>query len=623
MHRYLGLGRADAAVVAAVPGDQGASDALVGNSLTAIAIILVVAALCQLVASRLNVPSVLFLLVAGVSLSPVVDPDEILGDLLFTGVGLGVAVLLFEGGTGLHWDRLRQGKEPVLRLVTIGAVIAWAVGSMAAATFLDVETELAVLIGAVLIVSGPTVVMPLLRVLRPRQPTSSILRWEGILIDPVGAGIAIVVLDAIIAQRSPSRIALQVVTTFAAGLLVGGAASWILLTGLRLRLVPDHLQIPATLAMLVGAYAASNALRPEAGLIAATLLGMAFANQRRAPAAHIAEFNENLGSIILGVLFIVLGARVDLDAIAEYLPASLAIITALVLVARPASVMASTIGTELSWRDRWFLMTLAPRGVVAAAVASLFALELEDHGIDSGPLVPVVFTVVIGTVVLTSVGARFAAGRLRVARPVPTGVALIGGGDFGIELASALQSHHVPTIHIGLDDDEAMVAAERGQLVYYGRIDSQDFVEAIEAVGVGRALALSGSDHLDGFAVARLAPVIGSENLYGLRPGDGQEEPGTTHTVATRAVLPEVTAADIGGLLRDGYRIRVTPGHAPIPRWLTIGRIDENERVIFDSNTDNASDTDLLIQFGPPGWVPDLADLEQIWVRPHPQAPPT
>ena len=215
-----------------------------------------------------------------------------------------------------------------------------------------------------------------------------------------------------------------------------------------------------------------------------------------------------------------------------------------------------------------------------------------------------VFTVVVGTVVLTSVGARFAAGRLRVARPVPTGVALIGGGDFGIELASALQSHHVPTIHIGLDDDEAMVAAERGQLVYYGRIDSQDFVEAIEAVGVGRALALSGSDHLDGFAVARLAPVIGSENLYGLRPGDGQEEPGTTHTVATRAVLPEVTAADIGGLLHDGYRIRVTPGHAPIPRWLTVGRIDENERVIFDSNTDNASDTDLLIQFGPPAGCP-------------------
>ncbi len=595
---------------------------MIDEPLTAIALVLVVAAICQIIATRLNVSSVLFLLVGGVSLSPFVDPDEILGELLFTGVGLGVAVLLFEGGTGLHWDRLRQGKVPVLRLVTIGAVIAWAVGFAAAAVFLDVDTEIAVLIGAILIVSGPTVVMPLLRVLRPRQPTSSILRWEGILIDPVGAGIAIVVLDAIIEQRSPGRIALQVVTTFAAGLVVGGAASWILLTGLRLRLVPDHLQIPATLAMLVGAYAASNALRPEAGLIAATVLGMAFANQKRAPAAHIAEFNENLGSIILGVLFIVLGARVDLEAIRQYLPASLAIIVSLVVVARPASVLASTLGTGLSWRDRWFLMTLAPRGVVAAAVASLFALELENHGTDPGPLVPVVFTVVVGTVVLTSVGARFAASRLRVAQPTPTGVALIGGGEFAIELAAVLQNHHVPAIHIGLDEDEAAVAAERGQLAYYGRIDSQDFAETIETVGVGQAVALSGSDTLDGFVTQRLAPVIGSENLYGLRPGDrpgdqlgeGPGDSGTARALATRIVLPEITADDLEGLLHDGYRIRVTPGHAPIPRWLTVGRIDENGRMVFDANLDNASDTDQLVQFGPPGWAPDLADIEE-WVR--------
>lgn len=595
---------------------------MIHEPLTAIAVILVTAAICQLVASRLNVPSVLFLLVAGVGLSSVIDPDEILGELLFTGVGLGVAVLLFEGGTGLHWERLRQGKIPVLRLVTLGAAIAWAVGTAAAAVFLDVEPEIAVLLGAILIVSGPTVVMPLLRVVRPRQPTSSILRWEGILIDPVGAGIAIVVLDAIIEQRSPGRILLQVVTTFAAGAIVGAGAAGVLLTGLRLRLVPDHLQIPATLALLVGSYAASNALRPEAGLIAATLLGMAFANQRRAPAAHIAEFNENLGSIILGVLFIVLGARVELEAIVEHLGASLAIIAALVVVARPASVLASTIGTGLSWRDRWFIMTLAPRGVVAAAVASLFALELEVHDIDPGPVVPVVFTVVVGTVVLTSIGARFAAGQLRVARPDPTGVALIGGGDFAIELAAALQSRHVPTIHVGLDDHEASQAAGRGQLAYQGRLDSEDFADAMEAVGVGRAIALSGSDHLDGYATERLARIIGSGNLYGLRASEGEQQPGTAHAVATRVLLSEITAADIEDLLHDGYKVKVTPGHTPIPDWFTIGRIDQDGRVTFDDNPDNAADTDLLIQFGPTVWGFDPTITGDLpWPRTWPLPP--
>ncbi len=597
--------------------------AMIDEPVTAIAVVLVTAALCQLVANRLNLPSVLLLLVAGLGLSPVLDPDLILGDLLFTGVGLGVAVLLFEGGTGLHWHRLRQGKGPVLRLVTVGAAIAWVVGASVSALVLDVETEIAILIGAILIVSGPTVVMPLLRVIRPRQPTSSILRWEGILIDPVGAGIAIVVLDAIIEQRSFGRILLQVVATFATGLGVGAVAAIALLGALRLRLVPDHLQIPVTLAVLVGAYAASDLLRPEAGLIAATLLGMAFANQRRAPAAHIAEFNENLGSIILGVLFIVLGARVDLGAIVDNLAASAIIIAALVLVARPASVLASTVGTGLSWRDRWFLMALAPRGVVAAAVASLFALELESHGTSPGPLVPVVFSVVIGTVVLTSIGARFAAARLQVARPDPTGLALIGGGDFAIELASVLGGWHIPTMHVGLADHEAAKAAELGQLVYHGRLDSQDFAEAVETVGIGRALALSGSDHLDGFVTERLARLIGSENLYGLRSDHHGEDPGTTHTVTTRPVLPEITATDIDGLLHDGYRIKVAEGHEPIPGWFTIGRVDQDGRIIFDDSPEAAADTDLLLQFGPSvGADPETGLAEtQMWPRTRTRPP--
>jgi NhaP-type Na+/H+ or K+/H+ antiporter len=598
---------------------------VIDDPLATIAIVLVTASVCQLIAGRFNVPSVLFLLMAGVGLSTVIDPDEILGDLLFTGVGLGVAVLLFEGGTSLHWDRLRQGKIPALRLVTVGAAIAWVVGTGTALVVLDVDAELAILLGAILIVSGPTVVLPLLRVVRPRQPTSSILRWEGILIDPVGAGIAIVILDAIIDDHSPGVILLLVLATFASGLAVGGAAAWVLLTGLRLRLVPDHLQIPATLAVLVGSYAAANAIRPEAGLIAATALGMAFANQRRAPAAHIAEFNEHLGAIILGVLFIVLGARVDLDALVDNLVASLVIIVALVLVARPASVLASTVGTGLGWRDRWFLMTLAPRGVVAAAVASLFALELEQHDVDPGPLVPVVFTVVIGTVALTGIGARFAAARLRVARPAPTGVALIGGGDFAIELASALNNCHVPTIHVGLEDNEADRAAQRGQLVYHGRLDAREFADTIEAVGVGSAVALSGTDHLDGYATERLARVIGSGNLYGLRhPDTVDHDPGTAHAVAVQTLLPEVTVPQIDGLVQDGYRVKVTPGHQPFPRWLTVARVDEDGAVVFDGDPDNAADTDLLIQFGPASWMPNPTPIEdRPWpALPEPSPPP-
>ena len=573
---------------------------MISDPLSAIAVIVGVAVLCQIVAGRVNVPSVLFLLVAGVGLSGTIDPDELFGELLFTGVGLGVAILLFEGGAGLHWSRLQAGKVPVVRLVTIGALIAWAVGAATAMLVLDVGAGIATLIGAILIVSGPTVVMPLLRVVRPRQPTSSILRWEGIVIDPVGAGLAIVVLDAIIEGRSIDRILLRVVTTFAAGLLVGAVASLILIVSLRRRLITDHLQIPATLATLIASYAAANALRPEAGLIAATILGMAFANQRQAPAAHIAEFNEHLGAVVLGVLFVVLGARVELSSIAEFLPASLAIIAALVLIARPATVVASTIGTGLSWRDRGFLMVLAPRGVVAAAVASLFALELEHHDIDPGPLVPVVFTVVVGTVMLTGVFARFAAQRLRVAEARPVGVALIGGGAFAIQLATLLGRQRIPTIHVGLDDHEAARAADLGQLVYQGRLDTEDFPDTIRAVGVANAVALSGTDHLDGYASERLAGVIGSANVYGLANPGTAPEPGTTQVVAPVPVLPDdMTAETLGDLLDNGYRLRLVPGHSPRPGWTTIAAVDDDRNVVFAPSSAAISDDDQLIQFGP------------------------
>lgn len=574
---------------------------MITDPLSAIAIISVTAITCQWVGSRLGVPSVLFLLVAGVSLSPVMDPDELFGELLFTGIGLGVAVLLFEGGTSLVWRDLSIGREPVLRLVTVGAAAAWMVGSIAAATTLDIGWGLAILTGAVLIVSGPTVVIPLLRVVRPREPVGSTLRWEGIVIDPIGAGVAIVVLDALIEDRSPWRVGLRALSTFGSGAAIGILTSGILISMLARRLVPDHLQVPLVLAGVIGSYGAANAIRPEAGLIAVTVLGITLANQRKAAAHHIAEFNENLGTAILGVLFVVLGARVEFEEIREHLVASLLIVAALVLVARPASVLAATIGTEMSWRERSFLMALAPRGVVAAAVASLFALELEHVGLDPGPLVPVVFTVVVVTVAIAGSTAAFVARRLRVAQPAPNGIALIGGGEFAVDLARALASCAVPTIHIGLDDADAEKALSAGLLVYSDRLDTEMFDETITALGIHAAIALSTTDHLNGYVVERLSTIIDSAEIHGLFDPVNAEAPGTAPVVAHHHVLPEyVTTERLQQLHQRGAHIRVRRGAAhPQSGWLTICRVDNSRNVYFESDPTAASDTDQLIQFGP------------------------
>lgn len=577
---------------------SGHTDEVIEDPLAAVAVITTAAIVCQWLGTRLNVPSVLFLLVAGVSLSPVLDPDEIFGELLFVGVGLGVAILLFEGGAGLNWSKLQRGRTTVIRLVTVGALISWVIGSVTALALLDIDSSIAVLMGAILIVSGPTVIMPLLRVVRPREPAGSILQWEGILIDPVGAGLAIVVLDAIVSDRSWGSILGRVMTTFGAGLAVGAAVAYVVLTLLRHHLIPDQLHVPVTLAAVIGAYAAANELRPEAGLIAVTLLGMAFANQRSVPASHITEFNENLGSTVLGVLFIVLGARVEVGDVVEHLPVSLALSLVLVVIARPLTVLASTVGTEVHGRDRRFLMSLAPRGVVAAAVASLFALELEHHEMEPGPLVPVVFSVVMITVALAGTTARFWAHRFRVAQPTPKGVAIIGGGTFGFELADALGALNVPTLHVGLSDDEALQAAERGQLSYMGRLDTGDFDQTVKAVGIASAVALSGTDHLDAYVTQRLGHLIGSANVFGLATGRGASDPSVDHGAPPRLVLPrEVDADRLRALSHAGAHIRTVTGPQPVSEdWTTICVVDADNNTSLSATGENARPTDSVIQ---------------------------
>ena len=572
------------------------------HPLTALAVIMLAASGAQWIAARLRMPSVLFLLAIGVAVSPFMDPDELFGDLLFTAVGLGVAVLLFEGGASLKWRSIGAAKQPVIRLVSVGALLTWAIAAVVASLALDLDRGLALLMGAILIVSGPTVVMPLLRVVRPREPSASILRWEGILIDPVGAGLAIVVLDTLLEEQGLQEALLLIVTTFGSGLLVGLAFSVAVIEALRLRLIPDHLQVNLTLAVVVGSYALANLMRPEAGLVAVTVLGMAFANQRRAPSAHIVEFNEHLGATILGVLFIVLGARVDLAAVWDNLIPSLIIIAVLVLIARPVAVFASTAGTSVDARHRRFLMTLAPRGVVAAAVASLFAVELEHHGVDPGPLVPVVFTVVVGTVALAGFGAKSAARRFRVARAEANGVALIGGGPFAIGLARELLSAGVTTIHVGLSDEDERAAAEEGQLVYQGRLDSEEFAEAMTEVGIRQAVALSGIDHLDMFALTQMAEVVGSEHLYGLFDPSRQNEEVASRVISPVAVLPDdYTPERVHHLTESGVGVRtVIAAWAGLPGWLPICGIEnETLQVVFNVDPDQMADNDRIIQIGP------------------------
>ena len=405
----------------------------------------------QWAARRLGVPSIVLLLLGGLVVGPgldLVDPDLIFGDSLFPIVSLAVGLLLFNGGLELDLAELRGGaRQPVIRLVTVAAFITWLLGAVAAHLVFDEPVRVSLLMGAILVVSGPTVVGPLLRLARPTEPDAAILRWEGILIDPIGATLALFCLNAFfIDGLTLGAVWSEFVVVALAGAVAGLAAAALLVIALRRMIVPDDLEVAVALMFVVAAYAVAETVRPEAGLFATTVMGLALANQRWAPIEQIRTFGEPVVVLLIGSLFIVLAAGVDAGALGDHFVGGLVLAAALALVVRPLAVVAATAGTSLRRRDRAFLACMAPRGVVAASTAALFSLRLEDIGQPSDVLTPAVFAVILVLAVVYGVGSRPAARLLGVARPPARGALVLSGAPWALALARELAAAGVTTV---------------------------------------------------------------------------------------------------------------------------------------------------------------------------------
>lgn len=454
----------------------------------AIALIIGLGVLAQWVATQLKIPAILLLLVVGLAAGPVfgvVDPDALLGDLLFPVVELGVGVLLFEGGLGLHRSEIGAWSGVLFRLLSIGVAITGIIAGAAALLVGGLPWQAALVFGAIMTVTGPTVIIPVLRQARLRPRVARVLRWEAICVDAIGATLAIVMLEVVVVDGGgASRIAGQVLLTAVSGIAIGVVMALALAWALGRRLVPDHIQNSVIIGAVGASFALANSIHDEAGLFATTALGVAIANQRRAPVRHVVEFQENLGVLLIGGIFVVLGARVRAeDLVANLLP-GLGVLVVLVLLARPLSVAASTWGSSLPRNERLYLAGLAPRGIVAASVSALFGLKLEDAGIAGGnDLAALTFVVVAGTVVLYGLAARPLSRWLHINVPDPTGVVIIGAPPWAVELGGALQGVDVSVHVVTTDEAEVRMARHADLLVYNGRLMHRDLAETVEEVG--------------------------------------------------------------------------------------------------------------------------------------------
>ncbi len=541
--------------------------------LTALVFIIALGVAAQWAAHRLRFPSILLLLGAGFLVGPVaralfpdgpfLDPNGLLGDLLMPIVSLSVGLILYEGGLTLKFSEIRRTGGVVYALVSVGALVTWIVAAAAARWIVGLESRMAMLLGAIVVVSGPTVVGPMLRQLRPTGPAGPILKWEGILIDPIGVLLAVLVFEVLLVHSGGDPVTTAIVLaskTALVGIGIGLGAGVLMAELLRRFLIPDDLHNPVSIMFVLGAYALSDAFAHESGLFAATVMGLYLANQRRAEVEHIAEFKESIRALLLGVLFIVLAARLQLENLRVIGWSALAFVAVLIVVARPLSVFVSTLSSKIAVKDKVLLAWFMPRGIVAAALASVFALRLAELGHpQAGQLLPLVFSVIVVTILVYGLTVPFLARRLGLANPSPQGLVLVSARPWVRQLASLLIERGFPVRIV--DTNWANVAESRmeGIPTTAANVLDDSLIEDIDLAGTGRLLALTPNDLANRAAARRFAPIFGRANVFVLPAGEKKAAGAGSHRPFGRTLFAAgMSAAVIESRVAAGARFKAT-----------------------------------------------------------------
>jgi NhaP-type Na+/H+ or K+/H+ antiporter len=551
--------------------------------LLGLALVIVLAVGSQLLARRLGLPAIVVLLpagfVAGIATDDV-QPDKLLGALYQPFVSLAVGVILFEAGLRLTFREVAVGVHRVLvRLLAAGVLVTLVgVAATVALLFGDMDRGVPWLIGAILVVSGPTVVLPLLAFIRPTRNVRSLLKWEGTLVDPIGALLGVVVFHAVRAEWQPGDFLIGI----GAGALVGVVAAVVL----RLLLNELHLNaprqaVPATLMVVVGSLVAADLLSDDAGFVATVLMGVALANQGRFDVSLTLEFQETLVQLLVGVLFVLIAASVSPSDVEGVLPEAIALLVVMVIVLRPLAVAIATARSTFTLRERAFVAWMAPRGIVAGATASAFGLQLAEKGIDgASSVLPIVFVVIFGTVLLYGLTGPLAARWLDVAGAGRGLVLVVGGHSWAREIAVALRRAGVDVrMWVGAPTDReaaraAGIDADRGRMM----VDSVDREAELE--DVSDVLLLTQSDDFNAVAASELRSELGHGHVFRISPDPEETDLLPPATEGGILGAQGLTFTELSSRFADGARIVVHPQQEPLGQTdVTLFTVSSNGRL--------------------------------------------
>ncbi|RFF28982.1 MULTISPECIES: sodium:proton antiporter [unclassified Wenzhouxiangella] len=576
----------------------------------------------QWLAWQIRLPAIVILIASGLVLGPVTGlidfamaPEE-LTEL----IGLGVAIILFEGGMDLKLGEFRRVGHGVARLTTIGPLLAWLLGALAGHFVAGLTWPVAIVLGAILVVTGPTVILPLLRQARLNKESASLLKWEGIVNDPVGVLLAVLAFQYFtISGEDWTSVLLGLGKAVAVAALLGGLGGWLTGWFYRRGAVPTHLKPPMLMVLVLAAYWASNQVQHEAGLLTVTIMGLVLGNMKLVEREPLRHFKENLTVVLLSVLFIVIPTQLDASHLQLISMSSVLFVLAILFVVRPLTIALATIGAPMRWQDRLLMAWIAPRGIVAAATASIFGPALVAAGYPEAEiLMPLVFLVILVTVVIHGLTLGPLARRLKLAAEEENGLLIVGASDWTRALANVLEDLHIDVLIADGSWHRLKAARMDGIRTYYGEVLSEHAEHELEDEHLSYLLSATDNDYYNALVCKALGGEFGHHRTFQLSPPSESSDEQRRLTLQQRgyfAFEPPVDARSLDQRLDDGWTIQTTrlserfeldqlkerlgePGED----WLLIGSVSPDGKLqVYSSEHAFTAEADWRLLYFAPG----------------------
>ncbi|MGI9532077.1 cation:proton antiporter [Lutimonas sp.] len=511
--------------------------------------IIILGILAQWVAWKFKIPAILPLILIGLFVGPFstmlsTDGNKWIepvwngqmglfpGESLFNFVSLSIALILFEGGLTLKKEEIKSVGPVIYKLITLGSLMTMITAGIAAHYIIGLNWPLSFLFSSLIIVTGPTVITPILRNLPLKKDISTILKWEGILIDPIGALVAVLVYEFIsLGGDHGTEYTKETLIEFGKiiiiGFSIGFTSAYAFATALKQRWIPHYLLNVVSLALVLSVFVLADLFAHESGLLAVVIMGMVLGNMNLPGLKDVFYFKETISILLISILFILLSANInlsDLELIFNW--NSLILFACVVLIVRPIGVFLSSRNSSLSRNEKIFISWVGPRGIVAAGIASLFGLKLTMQGVENANYItPLVFMIVLGTVLLNATTARIVAKITGVLLKKSEGILIVGASDPSRLIASYLKTNDRRVVLIDSNRNNIALAKKEGLEAIECDIYEDEIFENIELNDIGFLLALTGSPTINEYALNKLKPSFGEEGAYRLISGDEMRDP--------------------------------------------------------------------------------------------------